>query len=693
MKNIKLKTKLSILIFILTLVMIYLGGMLIFSYYTKISSLNKLNERIILSSKISDTLHSLQKERGLSCGYVVNKNQKFKKELILQRKQSNKNIKNLQTILNTMPCSEFKKSTKKLLLNISKLDKERLKIDNYNLSYNEVIKFYSNINTILLNIITDISKNSHIPILTQNILAYLNFLHLKENMGIERANGVTICSKNILTKKTLIELTNTLSIEKQNENQFLQYASKDVKQYYNKVIKSKPFLEVKKMRETILYKNLTKEHLDSKIWYETVTKSLNILDDVGRFIKDETRKNIALQLKKANKTFIGITLLTLISIVLFVYLLLLFLKLADKERRLRTVLDRYIISSVTDTKGKIIDVSEAFCKISGYSRDELIGSNHNIVRHPDMPKKAFKELWETISQGKSWNGKVKNLRKDGSFYWVYANIEPLFDKYGNIEAYISVRLDITQNELLNIKIQDEIEKNIAAQKMMQQQSRLAQMGEMLSMIAHQWRQPLSAITAASGSMILKAKLNKLDNKTATELANKIKEFSQYLSITIDDFRDFFKSNKTKTQTNFNTVISSVLNIVESSIVSNGIKITKNIDTEYKLVTYENELKQVLLNILKNAEDALKESSQANPEIVIEAHKNTLTISDNGDGIDEDTMEKIFDPYFSTKTKKDGTGLGLYMSKIIIEDHCEGKLNVKNKEFGVEFEIILGEDND
>ena len=112
LKKIKLKTKLSILIFILTLVMIYLGGMLIFSYYTKISSLNKLNERIVLSSNISDTLHSLQKERGLSCGYVVNKNQKFKKELILQRKQSNKKLKNLQTILNTMPCSEFKKSTK-----------------------------------------------------------------------------------------------------------------------------------------------------------------------------------------------------------------------------------------------------------------------------------------------------------------------------------------------------------------------------------------------------------------------------------------------------------------------------------------------------------------------------------------------------------------------------------------------------
>ncbi len=254
-------------------------------------------------------------------------------------------------------------------------------------------------------------------------------------------------------------------------------------------------------------------------------------------------------------------------------------------------------------------------------------------------------------------------------------------------------MDITENELLTIKVQEEIAKNIATKEMMQQQSRLAQMGEMLSMIAHQWRQPLSAITAASGSITLKARLNKLDKETSIELSNKITEFSQYLSTTIDDFRDFFKSNKLKSETDFNKLVKGVLSIVESSIRSNGVKIVTNIRTDARFITYENELKQVLLNIIKNAEDALMENNKENPEITIEAYDNVLSISDNAGGIPEDIIDKIFDPYFSTKTKKDGTGLGLYMSKIIIEDHCDGKLSVENDEVGAKFKITLGEIHD
>ncbi len=684
------KTKLLIPMFVLTAILILLGGMLIYSYYYKILSLNELNEKIIFSSKISDTLHSLQKERGLSCGYVVNKNEKFKKELLLQRKQSDTKIKMMRNFLENISSKQFKYSSQKLLFNVSKLNQIRAKIDKYNLPYNSVIKYYSTINACLLDIIINISKNSHIPLITQNILAYSNFLYLKENMGIERAEGVTIFSQNKITRKTLIELSNTISIEKQNKNRFLKYASDNIKNYYYTSVHSSSFDEVQRMREIMMYKEVSSSNIDSAVWYKTITKSLNILDNVGRFIKNETTKNIKTQLQKVNTTFIFITFLTLLSIVLFIFMLISFLKLADEEQKLRIVLDKYIISSVTDLKGKIIDVSQAFCNISGYTKEELIGSNHNIVRHPDMPKKAFKELWDTISKGKSWSGKVKNLKKDGGFYWVYANVEPLRDTHGNIDSYVSVRLDITQNELLTLKVQEEIEKNISTKEMMQQQSRLAQMGEMLSMIAHQWRQPLSAITAASGSITLKAKLNKLDQKTAIEISNRIKEFSQHLSITIDDFRDFFKSNKSKSETDFHTITTAVLNIVESSINNNGIKLTKNIKTNDRFFTYENELKQVLLNIIKNAEDALIDNNQKNPEILIEAHDNILSVSDNAGGISQDIIDKIFDPYFSTKTKKDGTGLGLYMSKIIIEDHCNGRLSVNNDELGAKFQIILGD---
>jgi signal transduction histidine kinase len=244
------------------------------------------------------------------------------------------------------------------------------------------------------------------------------------------------------------------------------------------------------------------------------------------------------------------------------------------------------------------------------------------------------------------------------------------------------------NHSLENRVQKEIEKNRKKDKAMQQQQKLAQMGEMLSMIAHQWRQPLSAISSSAGALKLKARLNKLDTKTSIELSDDIIEFSQHLSATIDDFRKFFKSNKELKSTNYKELVDSVLHIAESSLISKNIKIVKEVDDKYTFQTHPNELKQVILNLIKNAEDILLERDINNPTITIKTDKNILTISDNGGGIPEDIIDKIFEPYFSTKEQKDGTGLGLYMSKTIVEQHCSGKLNVSNNEYGAVFKIIL-----
>jgi signal transduction histidine kinase len=224
---------------------------------------------------------------------------------------------------------------------------------------------------------------------------------------------------------------------------------------------------------------------------------------------------------------------------------------------------------------------------------------------------------------------------------------------------------------------------------MQQQSRLAQMGEMISMIAHQWRQPLTAITATTTTMQLKAMNNTLEQEKVIELAQKINEYSQHLSTTINDFRNFFKSTKHKQNTDFKTIVNSMLNIIESTLQNNNI--TLRIEEKGPLesfLTYNNEIKQVILNLIKNAEDALLEKKIDQPEIIIEIEGRTLTVKDNAGGIPEEILPKIFDPYFSTKIEKDGTGLGLYMSKIIIEEHCEGELSVENDTEGAVFRITL-----
>ena len=112
------------------------------------------------------------------------------------------------------------------------------------------------------------------------------------------------------------------------------------------------------------------------------------------------------------------------------------------------ILNRYVITSTTNPDGVIINVSGAFCQITGYSKEELIGKKHNIIRHPDMESSLYKELWESITNGKIWTGEIKNQRKDGTFYWVKATITPVFDEFGNIKEYTSIREDITDKKLV-----------------------------------------------------------------------------------------------------------------------------------------------------------------------------------------------------------------------------------------------------
>jgi len=253
---------------------------------------------------------------------------------------------------------------------------------------------------------------------------------------------------------------------------------------------------------------------------------------------------------------------------------------------------------------------------------------------------------------------------------------------------------VNLNETLEKSIQEEVEHNRIKDQQLIQQSRLAQMGEMISMIAHQWRQPLAAISATSASIELKAGLNKLDNDTAQQKAHDISNFAQHLSRTIDDFRDFFKPTKKKIETSYDELVASVLKIIGVSIKNKDIELIQELNCHDRFITYPNELKQVILNLIKNAEDALLEKEIENPYIKISTYKENdryiLEVSDNAGGVKEGIMENIFDPYFSTKTEKEGTGLGLYMSKTIIEEHCNGELSVSNDAEGAVFRVVFGE---
>ncbi len=248
------------------------------------------------------------------------------------------------------------------------------------------------------------------------------------------------------------------------------------------------------------------------------------------------------------------------------------------------------------------------------------------------------------------------------------------------------------NNALEEKVSKAVAKLREKDFFMFQQSRLAQMGEMLSMIAHQWRQPLNAISSTATALKLKALRGKANEDIIIETTDKISFYIKHLSNTIDDFRDFFKPKKEKQEISFDILIESALLIVKPSLDDKKIEIITKLNSQNTFVSYANELKQVILNLIKNAEDVLIEKEIKEPKIIIKTYEkdnlHILEVSDNAGGIPKDIMPKIFDPYFSTKIKKDGTGLGLYMSKMIVEDHCKGKLEVENYKNGALFRVII-----
>ncbi|MBK5275681.1 MAG: response regulator [Desulfuromonadales bacterium] len=228
------------------------------------------------------------------------------------------------------------------------------------------------------------------------------------------------------------------------------------------------------------------------------------------------------------------------------------------------------------------------------------------------------------------------------------------------------------------------------EQMLIQQSRLAAMGEMIGNIAHQWRQPLNTLGLIVQQAPLYFNLGKLDKDFVDSSAKKSMDIIRHMSQTIDDFSNFFKPDKEKVIFKLNEVLAKTLLLIEGSIGSQGISIEIDAREELDLYGYPNEFSQVLINILANARDALMERDVEGPKVTItlgrEGKRVVVCIADNAGGITLEIMDKIFDPYFTTKGPDKGTGVGLFMSKTIIEKNMGGRLSVRNIANGAEFRI-------
>ncbi|MFA6741758.1 MAG: ATP-binding protein [Arcobacteraceae bacterium] len=233
----------------------------------------------------------------------------------------------------------------------------------------------------------------------------------------------------------------------------------------------------------------------------------------------------------------------------------------------------------------------------------------------------------------------------------------------------------------------------AKDRLLFQQSKMASMGEMIGNIAHQWRQPLSMISTCASGIKLEKEINEISDERLYESLDLIVENTQYLSKTIDDFRNFFKADKVIENFCVNDSFLKVLKLLKSSLQNHNIQVETHLKGDLIINGYPNEFLQVLVNIINNAKDALLMQDVnirfINIKTCIKKKECIIEINDNGGGIDETIISKIFDPYFTTKHKSQGTGIGLYMSHQIVAEHMKGSIYAKNIEFKKDKENYKG----
>jgi PAS domain S-box-containing protein len=396
----------------------------------------------------------------------------------------------------------------------------------------------------------------------------------------------------------------------------------------------------------------------------------------------------------------------------------------QKLEQYKRAVEQSNIVSKTDINGIITFVNDEFCKISGYSKEELIGKNHNIVRHPDVPKANFELLWKTILNKETFKTTAKNMAKDGSTFYVNTTITPILDKNGDIEEFIAIRYDVTDsvmltealkkkerelsllnstlenrvkeqtsklrelNQNLEKRVAEETEKNREKDRLMFQQARLAAMGETISNIAHQWRQPLSEL----GIIIFTMKKRSMNEKEMQKQYEHAKKVIAKMSKTIEDFRNFFNPDKEKSSFFIKDMIEDTLSILKGSLKRTAINIEIDIDEHITAYGYKNELSQAILNLISNAKDAFSDKPLDGRVLKIssvrEGNFTILSVADNAGGIESTIADKIFEPYFTTKHANLGTGLGLYIVKTIIEESMDGRVCVKNENGGAKFIIKI-----
>ena len=343
----------------------------------------------------------------------------------------------------------------------------------------------------------------------------------------------------------------------------------------------------------------------------------------------------------------------------------------------------YIQKSCLSCHGKKEDTIEAIRIRYDNAYDYKLGELRGMIHLKISDKATFAELDEAFYSGL--------LTRSAILIVIISLLYYLIDTIRRNELIYTKQLERKVNEqVAELRNKDEI---------LNTQSKMAAMGEMLENIAHQWRQPLSVISTASTGIKVRKQYGEISDEEINASLDGITKSAKFLSSTIDDFRDFFKSNKEKEFFSLKNAYEKALIIIDSKFKNKEIEVISDID-DIKVFGVDNELVQVFMNILNNAKDALLESQHEKKLIFVSIKRVEdrveIQIKDNANGIPKEILEKVFEPYFTTKHKSQGTGIGLYMSQEIVTKQFSGMIRVQNCEYffedekysGAQFEISL-----
>jgi len=426
-----LKLLIGITIGVLIIVSILVGGYLV----DQVREAQKLQKQLMMIKESALLIHNLQIERGLSGGFIGSVGKKFKEELYIQRTHTD-------AALSEMDLNVFGSKQR------NTLSQMRQSIDIKTLSpvesFDGYTAFISNMRSKYLGQVLTVR---HFQMRNQ-LQAYINFMATKEAMGQMRGTMSSIATQRFVDRSLFLRISHAKAEFDVARERFLVMASPQQKWHFETLCGSSECRWSLAVIDDVISKSSPNHFVNPTLWFSRSTSVINHLYTLEEeFLTSfDTIVNHELKASQAALIYGSIAILTLI-----VVLLLLGVKISrsvEKNIRLldeyKHAVDRSSIVSKTTPQGVITYVNDQFCEISGYTREELLGKPHNIVRHPDMPKEAFKEMWGMILNKKPWHGVVKNQTKNGLHYWVNVTINPILDPNGNIEEFIAIRNDITE---------------------------------------------------------------------------------------------------------------------------------------------------------------------------------------------------------------------------------------------------------